>query len=171
MWYEENPAMTALRQSIRDFEIPLREIHAGDRLPGGDGCAIEVLHPPERGVLGGDNANAIVLDVRYLDRRIFLPGDLDTPGLQDVLAEEPTDYDVVLAPHHGSRRSNSPELARWSTPEWVVVSGSRRWDRASVRAVYEAAGARILHTAECGAVEVCIDGEGVRVGGLLDDPQ
>ena len=41
----------------------------------------------------------------------------------DLLAEEPTDYDVLLAPHHGSRRSNPPGLAAWSTPEWVVISG------------------------------------------------
>ena len=104
-------------------------------------------------------------------RSHHLPGDLDAPGLQDVLAEEPTDYDVVLAPHHGSRRSNSPELARWSTPEWVVVSGSRRWDRASIRTVYEQTGAHMLHTAECGAVEVCIDATGVRVGGFLSGPE
>jgi len=169
MWHEENPAMTALRQSIREFEIPLREIHAGDRLPGGEGCVIEVLHPPDRGILGGDNANAIVLDVRYLDRRILLPGDLDPPGLDDVLAEEPIDYDVLLAPHHGSRRSNSPELAAWSTPEWVVVSGGNRYDPATIGAVYKATGAQVLHTAQCGAVEVVVDGEGLRVDGFLDD--
>ncbi len=168
---EDNPAMAALQEAIRDSGVPLREIHAGDLLPGGDGCRIEVLHPPRRGVLGGDNANSIVLDVEYLGHHILLPGDLASPGLDDVLAEEPTDYDVLLAPHHGSRQSNPVGLAKWSTPEWVVISGGRRWDLRPIKATYEASGCRVLHTPDTGAVGVTIDATGVTVGGYLESPR
>jgi competence protein ComEC len=171
MWEDPSPGLTVLRESIRQWGVPLREIYAGDRLPGGEDCLIEVLHPPRRGVLGGDNANSIVLDVQCLGHRILLPGDLESPGLEDVLAEEPTDYDVLLVPHHGSSQSNPPGLAAWSTPEWVVVSGSRRWDSRPVEAAYRAAGSQVFHTAEHGAVCVTIDASGVKVGSFLSPPR
>jgi competence protein ComEC len=126
-----------------------------------------VLHPPQAGVLGPDNANSLVLAVEYLGHRILLTGDLDSPGLEDVLAEEPLACDVLQAPHHGSRASNSPALAAWCKPEWVVVSGSRRWDLAPLRKTYGAVGSTILHTAQSGAVEVTIDPAGVAVRPFL----
>ncbi len=163
MWEEENPAMTALHDAIDRSDVQIREIHAGKRLHVGNGCTIEVLHPPRKGVLGGDNANSIVLMVEYLGRRILLPGDLKSPGLEDLLAEEPLDCDVLLAPHHGSRRSNPPGFATWTTPEWVVISGRRRANLPATRATYEAVGSRVLHTAGCGSVGVTIDASGLRV--------
>jgi competence protein ComEC len=167
MWEDQGPAVLALREEIGESEVPLREISANDRLPGGEDCVIEVLHPTGRGVPGGDNANSIVLEVRYLGYRILLPGDLESPGLDDVLAEEPTDYDVLLVPHHGSRQSNPPGLAAWSTPEWVIISGSRRWDTRPVEAAYRQAGSEVFHTARSGAVSVTIDATGVKVDGFL----
>lgn len=163
MFEEHNDAMAALQEAIRNSGVPLEEIHSGDRLWAGSGCRIEVLHPPRKGVLGGDNPNSIVLQVEYLGRRMLLPGDLSTPGLEDVLAEEPTDYDVLLAPHHGSRGSNPPGLVAWSTPECVIISGSRRWDLTPIRATYRAAGCQVLHTADTGAVCVTINVAGLTV--------
>ena len=91
--------------------MPLRETWSGDRLSTGV-TQIEVLHPPRRGVLGSDNANSIVLAVEYQGRRVLLTGDLESPGLDDLLAEEPLDCDVVLAPHHGSGFSDPPGTGR-----------------------------------------------------------
>ena len=76
--------------------------------------------------------------LHHLGHRILLPGDLESPGLEALLAEEPVDCDVLLAPHHGSRSSNSPGLAAWCTPEQVIISGSRRWDPAPVIETYRA---------------------------------
>ena len=171
MWQEHSPAITALREAIGDSGVPLRQLDAGDRLPGGRDCLIEVVHPPRRGVSDRDNANSIVLDVKYRGRRILLPGDLESPGLDGMLAEEPVDYDVLMVPHHGSQRSNPPGLAAWSTPEWVVISGSSRWDPGPVESAYEAAGGRVLHTADTGAVSVTIDAAGLRVGTFLSPTQ
>jgi competence protein ComEC len=168
MWEEQSPALVALREVILESGVPLRELHSGDRLPGGQHCVIDVLHPPRRGVLGGDNANSVVLDVQYLGHRILLPGDLGPPGLYDVMAEEPIDCDVLLVPHHGSRQSNPPGLAAWSTPQWVIISGSHRWDPRPVEAAYRAAGSQILHTADTGAVRVTIDAAGVKVARFLE---
>ncbi len=167
MFENPNLATEALCRAIDRSGVPMREIHGGRRLSGGEGCRIEVLHPPRRGVLGSDNTNSIVLSVEYLGRRILLTGDLESPGTEYVLAEEPLDCDVLMAPHHGSRRSNPPGLARWCTPEWVVVSGSRRWPTAEIEQTYRAVGSRVLHTARHGAVSVTVDTNGISVESFL----
>ncbi len=167
MFDHPNRATDALQAAIQSSNIPVREIHSGSRLGDLGGCRVEVLHPPERGVLGGDNANSLVLEIDYLGHRILLPGDLESSGLRDVLAEEPTDYDVLMAPHHGSRQSNPVGLAGWSTPEWVVVSGGRRWDIRAIETAYAASGSRVLHTAEAGAVMVSIGPSGIEMGRFL----
>jgi competence protein ComEC len=155
-----------LRQAIRRAGVPLREVWAGDRLQIGRDLAIEVLHPPRNGVVGNDNANSITLTVEYRGRRVLLPGDLESPGLEDVIAEQPYDCDVVLAPHHGSRYSDPPGFAAWSTPEWVVISGGRGDEVESVIATYESGGAHVVRTHDTGLVKFTIDSDMIRIDSL-----
>ena len=54
MFEQRSDALNALSEAIRESGIPLQEIRAGDRLPGGRDCSIDVLHPPRRGILGPD---------------------------------------------------------------------------------------------------------------------
>jgi competence protein ComEC len=144
-----------LREALDRSGVSIHEIWAGDRLHIGDEVALDVLHPPRRGVIGSDNANSVTLAIEYAGQRILLPGDLESPGLEDLIAELPQDSDVVLAPHHGSRRSDPPGFARWSTPEWVVVSGGGAdADIGPVKHTYENAGARVLITNDVGTVRV-----------------
>jgi competence protein ComEC len=167
MFDDPSAALTALAESIRRARVPLRTICAGDHLRGGPDCAIEVIHPPRKGVPGGDNPNSIVLAIEYLKRRILLTGDLEGIGLHDVLAEEPWHCNVLMAPHHGSRQSDPQRLAAWSTPEWLVVSGGHRIDLEPTRLAYQAVGSRIMHTGKDGAVRVTIDRGALRVDGFL----
>lgn len=168
MFQFESPSIVALHEAIQESGVPVREVFAGDRLQAGDECLIEVLHPPRRGLPESDNANSVVLAVECLGHRMLLPGDLETPGLDALLAEEPWDCDVLLAPHHGSRRSNPPGLSAWCAPEWVVISGSLNSYQPDTGATYRAAGARVLHSGEVGAVHVTIDATGVEVRGALE---
>ncbi len=163
MFDEDSVALRALHEAIERSGVPLHEIHSGNRLAVGSDCLIEVLHPTRFGVLGGDNAGSIVLKVEYRGRCILLPGDLESPGLDDMLAEEPTPCDILLAPHHGSRRSNPPGLAQWCTPRCVIVSGTMQWNPREVEAAYKDVGSQVYHTAETGAVEATIDASGVRI--------
>jgi competence protein ComEC len=107
--------------------------------------------------IGCDNANSVTLGVEYAGRRILLPGDLESPGIDDVMAEAPYDCDVLLAPHHGSRRSDPPGFSAWSKPEWVVLSGGGGELAAPVIRTYEEAGARVLVTNEVGAVRFKVE--------------
>jgi competence protein ComEC len=162
MFREDVEALRVLRQAIESSSATLCELSAGDRLTFGDSTVITVLHPPVTGVRGTDNAQSMVLAVECQGRRVLLPGDLESPGTQALLAQPPWDCDVLLAPHHGSARSNPPGFSAWSRPEWVVISGSRSQDRArGVRSGYEAASARVFHTAYDGAVRFVLSAEAV----------
>ena len=159
----ESRGPDVLRKAIERAGVPVREIWAGNKMQIGSEVTLEVLHPSRLGVIGSDNANSLVLAIGYKQRRILLTGDLETPGLEDVLAELPYDCDVLLAPHHGSRSSDPPGFAAWSSPEWVVISGGREDEAGVVAQTYEAAGARVLDTHDVGAIEFTIQGRSVSV--------
>lgn len=104
---------TAAAETIRDAALRVgaryEPLVLGDAVPCAKGeTTCRVLHPPPEGTGGSDNANSIVLDLESHGRRILLTGDLETPGLERLLAGLPLDCDVLLAPHHGSTRSNPP---------------------------------------------------------------
>ena len=144
-----------LKKTLEEAQVPLREIWVNDRLrTTHDRVALEILHPPRRGVPGQDNANSLLLAVRFAGHSILLPGDLESPGIEAVMAEQPEHFDILLAPHHGSSRSDPPGFAAWSTPDWVIVSGRRAStaDQQSTAQSYRQAGAQVLHTANLGAV-------------------
>ena len=126
------------------------------------GCPIGrggTVLPESVNKIGCDNANSITLAVEYEGKRVLLPGDLESPGLDDVMAEMPYDCDVLLAPHHGSRRSDPPGFAAWSTPDWVVVSGGGGEPVRPVIGTYEHTGARVLVTNEVGAIMFTFQGD------------
>jgi competence protein ComEC len=156
-----------LREAIRQAGVPIREIWAGNKLRVGPDVVIHVLHPPRNGVLGTDNANSVTLTVEYQGRRVLLPGDLESPGLDDVIAELPHDCDVLLAPHHGSRQSDPPGFAAWSTPELVVISGTHSDDIKPVIGTYSRAGAEVVPTHSRGNVRVLLQGHQMAVNTLL----
>lgn len=160
MFENEAPGLAALREAITQAQVPLEEVHLGHRLEAGEEVVAEVLHPPRRGALGNDNANSIVLHLETCGRRVLLTGDLEGNALDDFLADEPTHYDVVLAPHHGSTRSNPPGFAAWSTPRATIISGGASDISDDVKEAYQAVGSQVFHTAEDGAVRVTLrDGD------------
>jgi competence protein ComEC len=159
-----------LLAAVRAAGVPIREIWADDRLRLGPEVTLHVLHPPRRGVLGSDNANSITLAVAFDGRHVLLPGDLESPGIEDVIAELPYDCEVLLAPHHGSRRSDPPGFAAWSTPEWVVISGGGDADLLPVVQTYEAAGARVLLTHEQGLIQFSVGGKSIEMASWFPVP-
>lgn len=160
MFERESAGLRFLRSSIVAADIPLATLKAGDRLDVGQAASVTVLHPTARGVLGSDNANSLVLLIEAFGRRLLLPGDLETPGLEGVLREEPIDCDLVMAPHHGSAGSDPERFLAWSTPEMVVVSGSMSDRRGAIEKTLDF-GTQVFHTADQGAVTVRVTAEAV----------
>ncbi len=158
---DDSAAVRVLRDAIDAAGVPIRLLwDEADPIPAGLGAQIDCIHPPREGVAGSDNANSLVLSVEYQGKRILLTGDVEGAGLARLLNRPQLDADVILAPHHGSSRSDPPGFAAWSLPEWVVISGGFARADAQVIEAFEAHGARVLHTARDGAVMVVVeDGE------------
>jgi competence protein ComEC len=127
--------------------------------PGQEQLAIEILHPPPDGPPGPENARSLVLLLRYGQQQILLTGDLEEPGLSQVLPHLPKPVQVLLAPHHGSPRANTPALAQACRPGLVVVACDRR--RTQRAAVYQEFGATVWETWREGAVIIAIDHRGL----------
>jgi competence protein ComEC len=105
----------------------------------------------------------MVLSIEYAGRRIILPGDVDEEGLDALLETQSRPCDVLLAPHHGSLKTDAPGLAAWCSPRWVVVSGFYEPRVEPVAETYREAGAEVLYTSEVGAVTVTIEDRRVGV--------
>ena len=131
--------------------IPVRVIKAGDRLTAG-AVEMEVLHPPAVGPDGNENSRSLVLRLRHAGHTILLTGDLEAEGLTRVLALPPSPVDVLMAPHHGSKKSNIAELAEWARPR-VVVS-CQGLPKSLYEEPYGKRGATFLGTWPHGAVTV-----------------
>jgi competence protein ComEC len=166
---DPSAATRVLRDAVQQAGIEVCAVSAGHEVQFG-GCRIRVLHPPPAGVPGSDNANSLVLLLEYAGHRVLLTGDLEPPGLGDLLRAPPLACDVILAPHHGSARSDPPGLAAWCRPRWVVISGGDHREAQSVVQTYQQLGAEVWHTDRHGAVFVRCRRDGVEVRSFRTSP-
>ena len=166
----EHGAAAALMERLRARGIKLRALAAGEGLQTRDGCRLVVLHPSRRANYLGENAASMVVLAEYQGRRVLLPGDIEPPGLDDLLAEMPIDCDAALAPHHGSRHSHPPAFAAWCSPEWIVISGGRQQDPQQMLQMHAHQGCQVLHTALNGMVQIRIRSGRVSVTSFRQSP-
>jgi len=121
-----------------------------------DGVEFEWLHPGA-GPYRRDNDSSCVLAVRTRDHAALLTADVETAGEAEMIQRRRlVRMEVVVAPHHGSRTSSSPDFVRATAPRWIVYSvGHRnRWNfpATAVAERWREAGARELQTSTSGAV-------------------
>lgn len=125
-----------------------------------DSVAFTVLHPPADGPLGKENVRSLVLHITHDGWSFLLTGDLEDAGLKNVLSRPAPPIDVLMAPHHGSDRSNISELAKWANPKLVVsCQTSPTSERLSVK-MYEKMGAKYLGTWPHGAITIRLTDQG-----------
>jgi competence protein ComEC len=168
MFREETAPLAVLREAVDKAGVPLNSLAAGEMLMAGD-CAATVLHPPEEGVDGNDNAQSIVLSVEYEGRRLLLTGDLESGGMRRLLDMPPVDCDVLMAPHHGSALSKPVAIVNWCTPEWAIISSGQGGPPSS-GPYGPLMGPRALNTAETGAVRVRLNRDRAEVRAWRIDP-
>ena len=152
-----------LHRAIHLNQRSIYHLQSGDSWQLAGGVKVEVVHPPAEGVSGTDNANSLVMVVEYRAERILLPGDLEGPGLESLLAAEPIHCSILMAPHHGSLHSDPKRVADWSQPKRVVISSGRKPGLRQVVAEYRVGAAEVWSTAVHGAVTISIKETGTRV--------
>jgi competence protein ComEC len=147
--------------ALGHYNVPIRVCFADDWFTFGEGVTARLLHPPaEFG--GSDNEQSLVLLIQYRGQRMLVTGDLEGAGLTRLLAAQPVPVDVLMAPHHGSRRANPPHLAAWCNPKIVVVSQGRPRSGATLDS-YRSAGIPVFTTNDHGAITIDFHGERIEV--------
>ena len=133
---------------------------AGDRITAGD-TVLTCLHPGD-GFEGETNEASVTLSVEYDGCRMLLTGDLEGRGEEAVCRalKGGAGYDVLKAAHHGSKGSTSKEFLAAVRPALAIISCGRNnaygHPHRETLDRLEAAGCRLLSTAENGAIYVRI---------------
>jgi competence protein ComEC len=124
-----------------------------------DGVQFEVLHPA-RSARASDNDSSCVLLVRSTAGSALLAGDVEAAAESEIVDNGLAGATVMIVPHHGSRTSSTATFVAATRPALALVSvGYRnRWGlpRREVVERWQAAGARVLTTADSGAIEVTL---------------
>src|SRR5262249_49878195 len=105
---------------------------------------------------GIENVRSLVLMVRHGRQSVLLTGDLEGVGLAEVLGRPlKQKADVLMAPHHGSRRiGDLAGLVNWARPQGVVSWQGPPRSRSEQKNPYEARGAHFLGTWPHGAITI-----------------
>lgn len=171
----DNQASQRVFRAVRDRGIPAPVVTSELPVQRMGGATVEILSPEpdflEREAAHSDvNEHSLVLKITHGARSVLICGDAGRDSEAAMLKKFGTGAlraDVLLAPHHGSRTSSSPDFVRAVAPGWVVVQ-AREPNRHGLPAPevvrrYTAAGAVMLLTGRHGAVRVATDGDRMTV--------
>lgn len=136
-----------------------------------DGVRFSILHPApaDYGRKLPTNALSCVLKIEGAHGAALIPGDVEGRAEAELLARHGADLraDVLVAPHHGGRRTATPEfVAAVGAREVLFPVGYRNrfgHPHPEAQARFAAAGARLHRTDAHGALRVTLDGQGVLV--------
>jgi competence protein ComEC len=149
--------------------IVWRSVQAKDHETAG-GVEVRVLHPPipdwERQRVR--NEDSVVLEIRFGDVSIVLPGDIGREAEQLITPHLATArLTIVKAPHHGSATSSTQPFIDALRPSAVIFSAGRgnRFGHPApaVVARYAAANCAIFRTDQDGAIVLDTDGRVVEI--------
>jgi competence protein ComEC len=142
--------------SVPPLSRPGEQCRRGQRWTW-DGVQFEVLHP-QRSSRASDNDSSCVLLVRSGAGSVLLAGDVEEGAESALIASGLPRVAAVVVPHHGSRTSSTAPFVAASHPALALVSAGyrNRWElpRPEVVERWRAVGARLLTTADSGAIEI-----------------
>lgn len=142
-----------------------------------DGIRFRVLHPAatdyERRL--ASNALSCVLKIEAPRAHVLIPGDLEGAAERELLERHRDALlaDFLVAPHHGGRKTSSPEFVAAVAPREVIFPVGYRnrfgHPHPDVLARYEASGARVHRTDRDGAVTIKVGAGGTAKAGSAAD--
>ncbi|MBQ0725684.1 MAG: DNA internalization-related competence protein ComEC/Rec2 [Cycloclasticus sp.] len=124
-----------------------------------DGVSFEFLSPHSSNLFSGNNASC-VLKVSSVNGSVLLPADIEKPMEQSLLQYFPDKLkaDVLIAPHHGSKTSSTPQFIKAVSPRFVLfpVGYKNRFGfpKPEVLSRYKKQGVEAFSSAQDGALSV-----------------
>lgn len=118
------------------------------------------------------NNNSIVVKVTYGNVSFLLTGDVETPVVDELLTNFPSEFPVTIlkVPHHGSNSSISANFPANVKPELALISGAKDTNNNpddDTLAAYAAAGIPVLRTDQRGHITVTTNGVSYSVSSTL----
>jgi competence protein ComEC len=180
--YAEADNVRALMAAARQKCVPTPAFESLARKTDINGVALEIFYPPHdvartdpsrmsrRDWRRKSNNRSMVIGIRLGDIGILFPGDIERRAEKVVTAAwgSRLQHRVLVAPHHGSRTSSSPDFLAWVRPQYVLISAGRGnrfgCPHPEVLTRYRDMGARILRTDTAGALTLTTDGRRLFVG-------
>lgn len=142
---------------------PLERVNAGRKI---NGARFEILFPhPDAEIAcapcSGANNCALVVRIRYHDKAILFPGDIEAcaEGLVVQQAGEKAEADILIAPHHGSKTSSTSGFLDAVDPRTIIIpvrEGRYHMPSQSVLDRYKKRSIKILRTDRQGAARIRI---------------
>jgi competence protein ComEC len=137
-----------------------------------NGVTFNILYPPDdfrfrkiREHWRNGNNNSLVMKISYGGQSLLFTGDLMVPAEDALLkthSSEELHSTILIAPHHGSKSSNSPEFVNTVNPEIAVMAAGWKnsfgFPHQEVLKRYQKKGVHILRTDQCGAIRLALDG-------------
>lgn len=136
-------------------------IQAGDVIRFGS-VELSMLWPSVAGEQSTNN-DSIVLRLKFGEHSILLTGDIEKLA-ERALVESNQDLNttVVKVPHHGSKTSSTDDFVRATQPTLAIISVGRNsmygHPHPEVVERWQANGATVLTTGECGTITITSDG-------------
>ncbi len=144
----------------------------GMRLPIRNGSGIKCLAnrgtAPDRGEHTSDrkqsNDNGVIVQTVFNDFSVLFPGDISQAAERRLLKEvDIPPSSILLAPHHGSKTSNSPAFLAAVRPRYLMVSAGRNslnsFPHPGLQGLANRLGITLLTTARNGTIEATSNGE------------
>lgn len=168
-WCSEDPEQLdpTLGEALRRRQLPVVRFPAGwSILEETDDTTLALFVPAIE--TSNPNDRSLVLYVRQGADGVLLTGDLETPGVNDLLASPPPGtVNLLKLPHHGSRKSSPGLLLDRFRPQLAVVSVGAgnpfRFPHAEVVAELEQRDIPLYRTDLSGSLRFLSDGRGWRV--------
>ncbi len=162
--YDAAEGVDACMNHIRELNIPVKMLSAGDSMMLSDGVSIKVLHPTAGICASSANEDSMVLRMECGDCSALFCGDISAAAMPYTAG----DIDILKTAHHGSRSALNADLIRMTSPSVAVISADQESnsghpDPETLRYL-TASGAAIYRTDERGAITCTLDRSGtVRV--------
>ena len=150
------PVHQLLGQDIGSLEHPEKQLCQQGQHWQWDGVDFEILHPDRE--YKERNNRGCVLRVSNNTSVLLIMADVEKSVEQRLLAAngDKLRADVLVVPHHGSRTSSMTGFVKKVSPVYALVSAGYRsrfgHPAAEIVSRYEAVGAKLLNTAEQGAM-------------------
>ncbi|MFA5251022.1 MAG: DNA internalization-related competence protein ComEC/Rec2 [Phycisphaerae bacterium] len=148
-----------LKESLSEKGLEIQPL--GKEMNLYSNARVKIIWPNEQIDGLSDNDKSQVLLVEFAGKKILLCSDIEKFAQAELFNIYPDlKADVVVVPHHGSRRTTEPNFLENLDAEILICSCSRG-DNEKNRIIKPTGNAKYFYTAEHGAVVVCIDKDGL----------